>query len=61
MERGGAGGGPEVDEAAEGEVGDEVGGGKRLHGDGASCVAGVEPALDGGAVVGDAGTEAHRR
>ncbi|KAH0470697.1 hypothetical protein IEQ34_000420 [Dendrobium chrysotoxum] len=57
----GGGGRPEVDEAAEGEVGDEVGGVEGLHGCGASGVAGVEPTLDGGAVVGDAGAEAHRR
>ena len=34
------------DEAAEGEVGDEVGGGEREHGGGAGGVAGVVPALD---------------
>ncbi|KAM7514706.1 hypothetical protein LguiA_004289 [Lonicera macranthoides] len=33
--------GPEVDKAAEGEVGDDVGGGEDLHGGRTSVVAGV--------------------
>lgn len=33
--------GPEVDEAAEGKVGDDVGGGEDLHGGRTSVVAGV--------------------
>jgi len=33
---------------------------EELHGCGAGVVAGVEPALDAGAVVGDSGAEAHR-
>ncbi|KAK2989252.1 hypothetical protein RJ640_002076 [Escallonia rubra] len=53
--------GPDADEAAEGEVGDDVGGLEDLHGGGARIVAGVEPRGDAGAVVGDAGAEAHRR
>ena len=46
---------PRVDEAAEGEVGGEVGEGEGVAGDGAGGVAGGEPAVDGAAVVGDAG------
>ena len=49
------------DEAAEGEVGDEVGGAEREHGGRARGAAGVEPPLDGGPVVGDAGAEADGR
>jgi len=33
---------------------------EKLHGCGAGVVAGVEPALDAGAVVGDPGAEADR-
>ncbi|OWM70145.1 hypothetical protein CDL15_Pgr025995 [Punica granatum] len=54
--RGEAGGvGQDANEALEGEVGDEVGGGKDLHGGGAGVVTGVEPVLDARAVVDDAG------
>lgn len=53
-----AGVGPDLDEALERVVGGEVCGGEELHGGGAGVVAGVEPALDAGAVVGDAGGEA---
>ncbi|ONK71343.1 uncharacterized protein A4U43_C04F7500 [Asparagus officinalis] len=50
--------GPDVDEAAEGEVGDEVGGGEGDHGGRARGVPGVESVLDRPAIVGDAGAEA---
>ena len=52
--------GPDLDEALESTVGDEVFGMEELHGGGAGVVAGVEPALDAGAVVGDSGAEADR-
>lgn len=51
---------PEVDEALKGEVGDKVLGGEDLHGGGTSVVAGLEPVLDAGAVVGDPRAQAHR-
>lgn len=56
---GGAGVGPDVDEALEGVVGDELFGAQELHGGRAGVVAGVEPALDAAAVVGDAGAQTH--
>lgn len=49
--------GPLLYEGVEGEVGDEVGGGEDLHGGGTSVVAGVEPRLDAGPIIGDAGAE----
>ena len=52
--------GPDLDEAVQGAVRNEVLSLEELHGGGAGVVAGVEPALDAGAVVGDSGAEAHR-
>lgn len=54
------GGGPGGDETAEGEVWDEVSGGKGEICSGARGVTRIKPALYGGAVVGDTCTEAHR-
>lgn len=53
--------GPEVDQTAESEVGDEVLGLEDLHGGGTGVVAGFEPVLDAGALVCDAGAEAYGR
>lgn len=53
--------GPNLNEALEIAIGNEVVGVKELHGGGTSVVAGVEPALDAGAVVGDAGGETDGR
>lgn len=52
--------GPDLDEAVQGAIGDKVFGVEDLHGGGTRVVAVVEPALDAGAIVGDAGAEAHR-
>lgn len=51
---------PEVNEAVESEVGDEVLGGKDLHGSGTRVMPGFEPVLDVGAVVGYARWQAYR-
>lgn len=51
---------PEVNEAVESEVGDEVLGGKDLHGSGTRVMPGFEPVLDVGAVVGYARGQAYR-
>lgn len=58
---GGGGEEPEADEAVEREIGDEVFGGKNLQGGGTRVVAWVEPALNAGAIVCDAGAEAYGR
>ncbi|KAK3009447.1 hypothetical protein RJ639_013206 [Escallonia herrerae] len=52
--------GPDLDEAVEGVVGDEVLGVEDLHGGGTRVVAAVEPALDAGPVVGHPRAQAHR-
>lgn len=46
---------PEVDEAAEGEIGDEISGRENLHGGRTSIVAVGKPRLNRTAVVRDAG------
>lgn len=50
-----------MNEAFEIGIGEEVIGVKELHGGGTSVVAGVEPELDAGAVVGDVGGQNDRR
>ncbi|KAL4310305.1 hypothetical protein GQ457_01G028840 [Hibiscus cannabinus] len=52
---------PEIDQTVESKVRDEILGWKNLHGGGTRVVAGFEPLLDAGTVVGNAGTEANRR
>jgi hypothetical protein len=58
---GGGCGGPEVDEAVESEVRNKVLGGEDLHGGGTGVVTGVEPMLNTGAIVCDAGAETYGR
>lgn len=53
--------GPEIDQTTEGEIGNEVLGREGLHGGGTGVVTGVEPVLNTGTVVRDAGTEAYGR
>lgn len=52
---------PDGDEAVKGEIRDDVLGREKLVGGGTGIVAGFEPPLDTGTVVGDAGAETHRR
>lgn len=57
---GGGGEGPEMDEALDGEVRDKVGGREGQHRCPTHGVSEFEPPLDGGAVVGYSGAQAHR-
>lgn len=53
--------GPNLNESLEIRIGNEVVVVEDLHGGGASIMAGVEPALDAGAVVGDTGGQTDGR
>lgn len=53
--------GPNLNKALEIAIGNEILGEKELHSSRTGIVAGVEPALDAGAVVGDAGGQTDGR
>lgn len=61
LDRVGVGLGPDLNEAVQGAVWDQIFVVENLHRGGAGVISGVEPPLDAGAVVGDARAEADRR